>query len=57
MRKLVLPSASDSKHSVDLFDADMQNEFGGILCVATAILPSQADEYWKSYVRKCGVAM
>lgn len=57
MRKLVLPSASDPRHSVDLFDADLQNEFGDMLCVAPAILPGQADEYWKNYVMKNGVAM
>lgn len=57
MRKLVLPSASDSKHSVDLFDADLTNEFGGMLCIAPAILPGQADQYWKDYVRINGAAM
>lgn len=57
MKKLVLPSRSDPKHSVDLFDADIQNEFGEMLCVAPAILPGQADEYWKNYVRKHGTAM
>lgn len=27
MRKHILPTKSDPKHSVDLFDADLQNEF------------------------------
>ncbi len=57
MRKHVLPSKSDPKHSVDLFDADLQNEFGGMLCVAPAILPEQVEEYWRNYVKKCGIAM
>ena len=57
MRKLVLPSVSDSKHSVDLFDADLTNEFGNMLCIAPAILPWQADQYWKDYVRINGAAM
>ncbi len=57
MRKLVLPSASDPRHSVDLFDADLHNEFGDMLCVAPAILREQVDEYWKNYAMKCGVAM
>ena len=57
MRKLVLPSVSDPRHSVDLFDADLQNEFGEMFCVAPAILPGQADEQWRDYVTKNGVAM
>lgn len=57
MRKLVRPSVSDPRHSVDLFDADLQNGLGGMLCVAPAILPGQVDEYWKDYVTKNGVAM
>lgn len=57
MRKVVLPSKSDPRHSVDLFDADLQNEFGGMLCVAPAIRREQVDEYWRDYAKKCGVAM
>lgn len=57
MRKLVLPSASDPRNSVDLFDADIQNEFGDMLCVAPAILPGQAEKYWKDYIKKNGIAM
>lgn len=57
MRKFVKPSLSDPKHSVDLFDADLQNEFGGMLCVAPAIRWGQVDEYWRDYAKKCGVVM
>ena len=57
MRKFVLPSKSDHRHSVDLFDADLQNELGDMLCVAPAILREQVDEYWRDYAKKCGMAM
>lgn len=51
MRKLVKPSVSDPEHSDDLFDADRTNEFGDMLCVAPAILPGQADQYWDNYIK------
>ncbi len=51
MKKCVKPSLSDPEHSVDLFDADRTNESGDMLCVAPAILPEQADEYWNDYVK------
>lgn len=57
MKKLVKPSVMDTKNSVDLFDADLTNELGDMLCIAPAILPEQADEYWKYYAKKSSVAM
>lgn len=56
MRKIIKPSIMDPKRSVDLFDGDAINEFGDMLCIAPAILPEQADEYWRNYAKKCGVA-
>lgn len=51
MRKFVKPSLLDTEHYVDLFDADRTNKYGDMLCVAPAILPEQADEYWNNYVK------
>jgi hypothetical protein len=54
MKKLVKPSLYDpvpEHHSVDLFDSDRINEYGDMLCVASAILPVQADQYWNNYLK------
>lgn len=56
MKKVVRHSFM-AKNSVDLFDGDLIDEFGGMLCVAIAILPDQVDEYWRDYVKKNGFAM
>ena len=50
MRKIVKPAYLDPEYSVDVFDADYRNEFGGLYCVAPAILSSQVDETWNEYV-------
>lgn len=56
MRKVVKPSFM-AKNSVDLFDGDLIDEFGGMLCVAIAIQLDKVDEYWRDYVKKSGFAM
>ena len=52
MKQLIKPSISDHEGSVDLFDADTNNERGGLFCVAAAILPEQVEEYWEEYIGK-----
>jgi len=54
MRKLVKSARVDPKNSVDLFDADRQNEFGEMYCVAPAILPQQVNNYWLGYIKNKG---
>jgi hypothetical protein len=48
---MVQPAIADPDNSVDLFDRDRVNEFGGPLCVAPAILCEQVDEYWEFYLK------
>lgn len=43
MRKLILPAFEDPEHSVDVFDADKE------ICVAPAVFPDLADQYWNDY--------
>jgi len=57
MKCIIKPSASDLKNSVDVFDLDKRNKEGGMFCVAAAILPEQAKEYWKEYVKANGQVM
>lgn len=50
MKKVIKPSKSDPENSVDLFDADRENEFGEMFCVNPGILPEDADAYWTYYM-------
>ena len=52
MTKLVRPAHDDPHHSVDLFDADRRNRWGGLFCVAPAILPSQVEAAWRDYLAR-----
>jgi hypothetical protein len=52
MRKVVQPAYMDPHNSVDLFDADRQNAWGDMFCVAPAILRREVEEYWQRYVKE-----
>jgi len=47
--KRVWPTFEDPDNSVDLFDANRANQFGGQHCVAPAILESQVEGEWIAY--------
>ena len=49
MKLVVKPSHEDQSNSVDVFDADRVNEFGGMYCVAPAIHFDQVDDAWDKY--------
>ena len=54
MKCIIKPSASDPELFINVFDLDMRNETGGMFCVASAILPEQAEEHWREYVKANG---
>jgi hypothetical protein len=49
-QKLVKPAYMDPTHSVDLFDSNRRNEFGGFFCVAAAISFDEVDSEWANYL-------
>ena len=49
-RKGVRPAAMDPLNSVSVFDISRRNQFGGVYCVAAAVLPSEVDREWKNYL-------
>lgn len=50
-KKIVHESAMDPVKSVDLFDGNRTNFYGGMYCVAAGILPSEVETYWQEYVQ------
>ena len=50
MKKFIKPAHDDPHNSWDLFDADRRNEFGGMYCIAPAILYSEVAWHWNRYV-------
>jgi len=48
-RMLVAPAFEELENSVDVFDADRKNSFGGLYCVAAVILLSQVEQAWDQY--------
>jgi hypothetical protein len=49
-KKLVKPSSFDPENSVSLFDANRENDFGEMYCVAPGILPGEVELYWQEYL-------
>jgi hypothetical protein len=52
MKKFVKPAFEDPDNSVDLFDSDRKNIFGGMYCVAPAILPRDINLVWNNYIAR-----
>lgn len=46
----IKPANADPYCFIDLFDAERKNESGEMHCIASAILPGEAAEYWKRYL-------
>lgn len=49
-KQLTRPAAADPFKSVSLFDANRENEWGEMYCVAPSILQSEVDEHWNAYL-------
>lgn len=51
MKKIIKPSHIDSENSVDLFDGDRLNAYGGVYCVAVSIRDIDVEPLWNAYVK------